>query len=120
MGMCALHSAKRNLGTVQTGVNLSRLLERRDLGGAQGVLAQREMEKKRSRLVVDSAPAGRGFSRHSGLSSDDSSAGVRTARESRARSAFPKQENFSFRVHRAVSAEKIAPGWLIGNGCQLG
>ena len=84
------------------------------------VLAQREMEKKRSRLVVDSAPAGRGFSRHSGLSSDDSSAGVRTARESRARSAFPKQENFSFRVHRAVSAEKIAPGWLIGNGCQLG
>ena len=72
MGMCALHSAKRNLGTVQTGVNLSRLLERRDLGGAQGVLAQREMEKKRSRLVVDSAPAGRGFSTHSGLSSDDS------------------------------------------------
>src|SRR6516162_10334414 len=36
------------------------------------VLAQREMEKKRSRLVVDSAPAGRGFSTHSGLSSDDS------------------------------------------------
>ena len=35
MGMCALHSAKRNLGTVQTGVNLSRLVERRDLGGAQ-------------------------------------------------------------------------------------
>ena len=35
MGMCALHSAKRNLGTVQTGIKLSLLVERRDLGGAQ-------------------------------------------------------------------------------------
>src|SRR5580704_17410110 len=34
------------------------------------VLAQREMEKRRS-VSVDSAPGGRGFSRHRGLSSDD-------------------------------------------------
>src|SRR6516162_2809477 len=75
------------------------------------VLAQREMEKKRSRLVVDSAPAGRGFSRHSGLSSDDSYAGWCEQRGSQEPGrSFPKQENFSFWGNRAVFTEKIAPG----------
>ena len=44
------------------------------------------MEKRRSPLIsVDSAPAGRGFSRHEGLSSDDSLPSVqRERRASRA------------------------------------
>lgn len=36
------------------------------------VLVQPEMEKRRFSVSVDSAPLGRGFSRHVGLSSDDS------------------------------------------------
>ena len=48
--------------------------------GGWGVLAQREMEKRRSPLV-SIPPFGRGFSRHEGLSSDDFLTSASSARE---------------------------------------
>ena len=39
--------------------------------GIDLVLVQPEMEKQTFSVSVDSAPSGRGFSRHRGLSSDD-------------------------------------------------